>query len=88
MATPDEILAAARTVVLVDCPSRSVPEALARAGFTVGVKGGAGPADFSVFEVDEAPGGPARGGPATGEIGAAGSSRTLPRLAEPQRSGV
>jgi hypothetical protein len=40
----EQILGAARTVVVVDWPSRDVPDTLARAGYTVLVKGGPGPA--------------------------------------------
>jgi predicted CoA-binding protein len=46
-----ELLRARGTIVLVDWPSRDVPEALARAGFAVHVSGGPGPDDFSVWEV-------------------------------------
>ena len=45
-------LASVRTIVLIDWPSREVPETLARAGFEVNVKGGPGPEDFSVYELD------------------------------------
>jgi predicted CoA-binding protein len=48
---PGQIIAACRSVVLVDWPSREVPETLAWAGWTVHVKGGPGPDDFSVWEI-------------------------------------
>lgn len=51
MSEAEQILAAARTVVLVDWPSRDVPDTLARAGYTVVVRRGPGPADYSVQEV-------------------------------------
>jgi predicted CoA-binding protein len=51
MSESEQILGAAGTVVVVDWPSRDVPETLARAGYTVLVKGGPGPADYSVWEL-------------------------------------
>lgn len=51
MAKAEQILAAASSILLVDWPSRDVPETLARAGYQVFVKGGPGPADFSAYEV-------------------------------------
>ena len=51
MPEPWEILARSGTVVVIDWPSRDVPEALARAGLTVAVKGGPGPADFTAWEL-------------------------------------
>ncbi len=50
---PHTILAAARTVLVVDWPSADVPEALARAGFDVVVHGGPGPADYTRYEVTD-----------------------------------
>jgi predicted CoA-binding protein len=47
----EPILAAARTVVVVDWPSRDVPDTLARAGYTVLVKGGPEPDSYSAYEV-------------------------------------
>ena len=51
MARAEEILKQARTVLVVDWPSRDVPDTLARAGFTVVVHGGPGPGDYSVQDV-------------------------------------
>lgn len=48
---PERILAAASIIAVVDWPSRDVPETLARAGYTVLVKGGPGSADYSVYEI-------------------------------------
>ncbi len=48
---PDQILQAAGTVVLVDWPSRDVPDAFTRAGYTVYVKGGPGPDSYSAYEL-------------------------------------
>jgi predicted CoA-binding protein len=45
------ILARARSVLVIDWPSRDVPAALAAAGFDVTVKGGPGPTDYTVWEV-------------------------------------
>jgi hypothetical protein len=38
------------TVLVVDYPSRDVPDALARTGFTVTVHGGPGPEDYRDYE--------------------------------------
>jgi hypothetical protein len=46
------VLAKARTVLVIDWPSRDVPGSLAFAGFTVFVKGGPGPADYTAWELD------------------------------------
>jgi len=45
-----QILQHVHTLLLVDWPSRDVPEALVQAGFVVYVKGGPNPADFFVHE--------------------------------------
>ena len=41
-------------MLVIDWPSREVPETLARAGFQVIVRGGPGPEDFSIFEAGAA----------------------------------
>lgn len=46
-----DILRSAKTVLLVDYPSRDVPDSLARAGYAVFVHGGPGPEDYFAFEV-------------------------------------
>ncbi len=51
MGQAQEILAGSHTVVVIDWPSREVPETLARAGFAVAVKGGPGPAGFTAWEL-------------------------------------
>ena len=51
MAKGDQILQSAGSVLLVDWPSRDVPETLVRAGYQVFVKGGPGPADYSAQEL-------------------------------------
>lgn len=51
MDDPTSILAAARSILLVDWPSRSVPDSLARAGFSVIVKGGPEPDHYATYEV-------------------------------------
>jgi predicted CoA-binding protein len=48
----EQILRASRTVLVVDWPSRDVPDALARAGLEVVVRGGPGPNDFSAYRLD------------------------------------
>jgi predicted CoA-binding protein len=47
------ILQNAAAVLVVDWPSREVPEALVRAGRTVIVKGGPGPADYNAWEIQD-----------------------------------
>ncbi|HKB29602.1 MAG TPA: CoA-binding protein [Streptosporangiaceae bacterium] len=51
MSQAEEILAAADSILLVDWPTRDVPEALVRAGYTVVVKGGPEPDNYSVYEL-------------------------------------
>ena len=51
MDDPSSILAAARSIMLVDWPSRSVPDSLARAGYEVVVKGGPEPDHYATYEV-------------------------------------
>ena len=46
------VLAEARNVLVIDWPSRDVPASLAFAGYTVFVKGGPGPADYTVWELE------------------------------------
>ena len=48
----EDILKKARTILLIDWPSKDVPETLARAGFRVFVHGGPGPEDYSVYELN------------------------------------
>jgi predicted CoA-binding protein len=47
----DQILRAADSIVVVDWPSRDVPDTLSRAGYDVSVKGGPGPGDYSAYDV-------------------------------------
>ena len=47
-----ELLKSVRKVLVIDWPSREVPELLARAGFHVVVRGGPGPEDFSTYEMN------------------------------------
>ena len=46
------VLAETTSVLAIDWPSRDVPASLALAGYTVFVKGGPGPADYAVWELD------------------------------------
>lgn len=48
--SPRDILQAAKTILVIDWPSKEVPETLARAGFHVVVRGGPGPRDYSSYE--------------------------------------
>jgi predicted CoA-binding protein len=52
MSGSDPILAAVKTVLLVDWPSRDVPDTLIHAGYTVHYKGGPAADDFFVYQVD------------------------------------
>jgi hypothetical protein len=45
------ILGECASVLVIDWPSRDVPEALVRAGMSVIVKGGPGPSDYSNWEI-------------------------------------
>jgi predicted CoA-binding protein len=45
------ILKSAETVLVIDWPSKEVPELLARAGLNVVVRGGSGPEDYSIYEI-------------------------------------
>ena len=47
----NSILTSARCILLVDWPSRSVPDSLARAGFAVVVKGGPEPDHYAAYDV-------------------------------------
>ena len=51
MSDAEEILRDAGSVLLVDWPSTDVPDALARAGYTVYVKAGPGAGDYAVREL-------------------------------------
>jgi len=46
------VLADAKSVLVIDWPSRDVPASLAFAGFTVFVKGGPGPADYNAWQIE------------------------------------
>jgi predicted CoA-binding protein len=48
-----QILAVVRAVLLVDYPSRDVPDSLVRAGFGVVVQGGPGPQDYRAQELKD-----------------------------------
>jgi hypothetical protein len=49
---PIEILRAAETVLVIDWPSKEVPELLARARLRVVVRGGPGPEDYSIYQIN------------------------------------
>lgn len=49
--SPKGLLKAAKTILVIDWPSKDVPESLALAGFEVVVRGGPGPEDYSAYEV-------------------------------------
>jgi len=46
------VLEETSSVLVIDWPSRDVPASLAFAGFTVFVKGGPGPSDYTAWEID------------------------------------
>jgi predicted CoA-binding protein len=48
-----EIFKDVRTVLVLDWPTKEVPESLVRAGFHVVVRGGPGPEDYSVYELND-----------------------------------
>jgi predicted CoA-binding protein len=48
--TPEQILSASKSVLVIDWPSRDVPNALTLAGFAVVVRGGPGEAEYSAYE--------------------------------------
>jgi len=48
---PRDVLKTAKTILVIDWPSKEVPELLALAGFHVVVQGGPGPEDYSVYEL-------------------------------------
>jgi predicted CoA-binding protein len=50
---PERILEAASSILVVDWPSRDVPETLVRAGYAVVVKGGPEPDDYKAQELRE-----------------------------------
>ena len=51
MTDPERILDAAKTIIVVDWPTRDVPATLARAGYAVYVKGGPGPDTYAAYEL-------------------------------------
>jgi hypothetical protein len=63
-AVAGRILAACRSVLVIDWPSRDVPGTLAAAGFAVTVKSGPGPTDYTAWEI-------AGGEPVTRKLGSA-----------------
>jgi predicted CoA-binding protein len=50
--TGDDVLRTVSSVLLVDWPSRDVPETLARAGYEVSVKGGPEPDQYARYHLD------------------------------------
>lgn len=53
MTEAERCLQSAASVLVVDWPSRDVPDTLAAAGYEVLVKGGPGPEDYSVHDMRE-----------------------------------
>ncbi|MDX6455259.1 MAG: hypothetical protein QOD48_1366 [Gaiellaceae bacterium] len=51
MTDAEQLLESANSVLIVDWPSRDVPDALARAGYGVVVKGGPEPDDYAAYEL-------------------------------------
>jgi len=52
MPTSKQILESIKTILVIDWPSKDVPESLVRAGFEVIVRGGPGPEDFSAYALE------------------------------------
>jgi hypothetical protein len=50
---PIEILRAVETVLVIDWPSKEVPELLTRAGLNVVVRGGPRPEGYSIYEINK-----------------------------------
>ena len=50
---PKNILSTVKSVLVIDWPSKEVPELLAHAGLQVVVQGGPGPEDYSAYEVND-----------------------------------
>ena len=50
MTSPREVLLQSRSVLVIDWPSRDVPESLARAGLSVTLRFGSGSNDFAAHE--------------------------------------
>ena len=48
---PKDVLKTIKTILVIDWPSKEVPELLVLAGFHVVVQGGPGPEDYSVYEL-------------------------------------
>ncbi len=48
-----EVLATVDTILVIDWPSKDVPESLALAGFRVIVRGGPGTKDYSVYQAHD-----------------------------------
>lgn len=53
MTEVEQLLEAASSVLIVDWPSKDVPDTLVRAGYTVMVKGGPEPDNYSVHDLSE-----------------------------------
>jgi predicted CoA-binding protein len=51
MSDATQTLEATRSILIIDWPSRDVPDSLARAGYAVTVKGGPGPEDYSAYKL-------------------------------------
>jgi predicted CoA-binding protein len=49
---PQDLLRDARTILLIDWPTRDVPDTLARAGYEVVAAEGPGPDDFTAYDLD------------------------------------
>jgi hypothetical protein len=48
---PKDLLKAAASILVIDWPSKDVPESLALAGCHVVIRGGPGPEDYSAYEL-------------------------------------
>ena len=50
---PKELLQSAETILVIDWPSKEVPETLVLAGLHVVVRGGPGPEDYSTYRINK-----------------------------------
>lgn len=78
----ESILAGAHTFLVVDWPTRDVPDTLARAGYEVVVHGGPGPEDYTTYEVAGGEIVPRGGGRAPAHADVVYTHRPLDELAE------
>jgi predicted CoA-binding protein len=50
--TPEQLLSTSKSILVIDWPSRDVPDALTHAGFAVVVRGGPGEDEYAAYETN------------------------------------